>query len=65
MGQREYVACVRQDGRIYRSRPHPDRRAVESIAAEAGGWVEQVLPVPDWARPPAAEADRQVLSRAS
>lgn len=64
---REYVACVQQDGRTYRSRPHPDREAVERIAAEAGGWVEQVIAVPEWARPTAGVgAPRPAyLSRAS
>ena len=47
MPYREYVACVDQDGRTYRSRPHPDRAAMERIAAEAGGWVELAVPAVD------------------
>lgn len=70
MPDREYVACVQQDGRTFRSRPHPDRTAVERIAAEAGGWVEPVLPAADRAghgvRPVRAVAGREPeLSRAS
>ena len=45
---REYVACVDQDGRVYRSQPHPDRATVERIAAEAGGWVESAVPAVDF-----------------
>lgn len=42
MPEVQYVACVVQSGRVFRSQPDRDRAAVEAAAAEAGGWVEPV-----------------------